>query len=47
MDSAKGRDHMMKARGLGILFDGQPGLFNAITDMDGVTVGHTTLIAGD
>ncbi len=28
-------------------FDGQPGALNAITDVPGVTVGHTTLIEGE
>ncbi len=36
-----------RARDLGIPFDGSPGRFNAITDVVGVEVGHTTLIAGD
>jgi len=36
-----------RARELGIPFDGQPGPLNAITDVAGVTVGHTTLISGD
>jgi D-aminopeptidase len=36
-----------KARDLGIPFDGTPGPFNAITDVVGVAVGHTTLISGD
>jgi D-aminopeptidase len=35
-----------RARDLGVPFDGQPGPFNAITDVRGVEVGHTTLIAG-
>jgi D-aminopeptidase len=35
-----------RARDLGIPFDGTPGQFNAITDVKGVEVGHTTLIAG-
>jgi D-aminopeptidase len=34
-----------RARDLGIPFDGQPGPLNAITDVAGVTVGHTTLIS--
>jgi D-aminopeptidase len=40
---------MSKARGreIGIPFDGTPGAYNAITDVPGVTVGHTTLIAGE
>jgi D-aminopeptidase len=36
-----------RARNLGIPFDGTPGQFNAITDVAGVTVGHTTLISGE
>ncbi|HEY6645064.1 P1 family peptidase [Povalibacter sp.] len=36
-----------RARGLGIPFDGQPGVYNAITDIAGVTVGYSTLIEGD
>ncbi len=35
-----------RAREIGILLDGTPGPFNAITDVSGVTVGHTTLISG-
>lgn len=35
-----------RARDLGIPFEGVPGKFNAITDVDGVLVGHTTLISG-
>jgi D-aminopeptidase len=36
-----------RARDLGIPFDGAPGPFNAITDVGGVEVGHTTLISGN
>jgi D-aminopeptidase len=36
-----------RARDLGVPFDGTPGPFNAITDVAGVTVGHTTLISGE
>jgi D-aminopeptidase len=36
-----------RARDLGIPFDGMPGPLNAITDVKGVEVGHTTLISGD
>jgi D-aminopeptidase len=36
-----------RARDLGVPFDGTPGLNNAITDVKGVEVGHTTLISGD
>jgi D-aminopeptidase len=37
----------IRARDLGIPFDGQPGPLNAITDVAGVEVGHTTIIRGD
>ena len=36
-----------RARDLGVPFDGTPGAHNAITDVKGVEVGHTTLISGD
>ena len=36
-----------RARDLGVPFDGMPGPLNAITDVKGVEVGHTTLISGD
>jgi L-aminopeptidase/D-esterase-like protein len=35
-----------RARDLGVPFDGNPGANNAITDVKGVEVGHTTLISG-
>ncbi|HZP17389.1 MAG TPA: P1 family peptidase, partial [Terriglobales bacterium] len=35
-----------RARDLGVPFDGTPGPLNAITDVAGVEVGHTTLISG-
>src|SRR5687767_8834266 len=35
-----------RARELGIPLEGTPGPLNAITDVKGVEVGHTTLIAG-
>ncbi len=35
-----------RARDLGIPFDGTPGRFNAITDVRGVEVGHTTIVRG-
>jgi len=37
----------LRARDLGVPFDGTPGALNAITDVAGVTVGHTTLISGE
>ena len=36
-----------RARDLGVPFDGTPGPLNAITDVTGVIVGHTTLISGE
>ncbi len=35
-----------RARDLGVPFDGTPGPLNAITDVAGVTVGHSTIIKG-
>ncbi len=35
-----------RARDLGIPFSGTPGKFNAITDVAGVEVGHSTIISG-
>src|SRR5215813_7485749 len=35
-----------RARDLGIPFDGTPGALNAITDVQGIEVGYTTLISG-
>ena len=37
----------VRARDLGVPFDGTPGPFNAITDVAGVEVGQVTLISGD
>lgn len=37
----------VRARDLGVPFDGNPGSFNAITDVPGVEVGSTTLIRGE
>jgi D-aminopeptidase len=36
-----------RGRDLGVPFDGAPGEWNAITDVQGVEVGETTLISGD
>lgn len=36
-----------RARDLGVPFDGNPGALNALTDVKGIEVGHTTLISGD
>jgi len=46
-DAADPPAHKPRARDLGIPFDGTPGPLNAITDVEGVLVGHTTLISGD
>ena len=35
-----------RARELGVPFDGIAGQFNAITDVRGVEVGHTTIVEG-
>ena len=40
-------DDTIRARDLGIPFDGTPGPLNAITDVAGVEVGYTTLIEGE
>lgn len=40
-------DHRPRARDLGIPFEGDPGPWNAITDVAGVEVGYTTLIEGE
>jgi L-aminopeptidase/D-esterase-like protein len=37
----------VRARDLGVSFDGTPGQLNAITDVAGVEVGYTTLIRGE
>jgi D-aminopeptidase len=38
---------IIRARDLGIPFEGTPGKLNAITDVPGVEVGYTTLISGE
>jgi L-aminopeptidase/D-esterase-like protein len=38
---------IVRARDLGVPFDGTPGPLNAITDVAGVEVGYTTIIRGD
>ncbi|MDH3806928.1 MAG: P1 family peptidase, partial [Gammaproteobacteria bacterium] len=40
-------DDRPRARDLGIPLEGTPGSLNAITDVPGITVGHTTIIEGD
>jgi D-aminopeptidase len=41
------RDMKRRARDIGIPFTGVPGPLNAITDVAGVEVGHTTLVRGN
>ena len=36
-----------RARDLGVPFDGKTGKYNAITDVQGVEVGHSTIISGE
>src|SRR5256714_4965920 len=38
---------IVRARDLGLPFEGTPGKLNAITDVPGVEVGYTTLISGE
>src|SRR6266700_2587687 len=38
---------VVRARDLGVSFDGTPGKLNSITDVPAVEVGYTTLISGD
>jgi D-aminopeptidase len=42
--AAQGRP--VRARDLGVPFDGSPGPLNGITDVKGVTVGHATIVRG-
>ncbi|HLJ92433.1 MAG TPA: P1 family peptidase [Gemmataceae bacterium] len=46
-DNPKPGQAKPRARDLGIPFEGTPGPLNAITDVKGVEVGYTTLIAGE
>jgi D-aminopeptidase len=41
------RGGKIRARNLGVPFEGTPGPHNAITDVVGVTVGHSTIVAGE
>jgi D-aminopeptidase len=41
------KQETVRARDLGIPFEGTPGKWNAITDVAGVEVGYTTLISGE
>jgi L-aminopeptidase/D-esterase-like protein len=45
--AALGAEARPRARGLGVPFEGTPGVNDAITDVPGVEVGHTTLVSGD
>ena len=40
-------EEKLRARDLGVPFGGEPGPLNAITDVDGVEVGHTTIVTGN
>lgn len=40
-------DGLLRARGLGLEFEGEPGANNAITDVPGVLLGHSTIIEGE
>jgi D-aminopeptidase len=42
-----GEVKVVRARDLGVPFDGTPGKLNSITDVPGVEVGYTTLISGE
>ena len=46
-EAPTGTAHDYRARDLGIPFDGDPGPFNAITDVPSVEVGHVTLVDGN
>lgn len=46
-EAKPGRQRKARARDLGIPFEGAPGTFNAITDVAGVEVGHSTIIRGE
>lgn len=43
----QGTGQLSRARDIGIPFDGTPGPLNAITDVEGIMVGHVTLIEGE
>ena len=45
--SLVGKKKKVRARDLGVPFDGEQGRLNAITDVDGVAVGHSTIISGN
>jgi len=47
LSTAQAQAQKPRARELGVPFEGTPGPFDAITDVAGVEVGHTTLISGD
>jgi L-aminopeptidase/D-esterase-like protein len=47
LGSAEAQTPKPRARDLGVPFEGTPGPLNAITDVTGIEVGHTTLISGD
>lgn len=46
-EAALGRRRRLRAREMGLPLEGQPGRWNAITDVPGVEVGQVTLIRGE
>ncbi len=40
-------ERQVRARDLGVMFEGTPGAVNAITDVSGVEVGYSTIISGE
>ncbi len=46
LSTSSGFEQKPRARDLGIPFGGTPGPLNAITDVSGVEVGHSTIISG-
>ncbi len=46
LPAAGGAQDIPRARDIGVPFDGAPGPLNAITDVVGLEVGHTTLMSG-
>ena len=47
MELGTGTEAKARARDLGIPFEGKTGQLNAVTDVEGIEVGHCTLISGE
>lgn len=47
VDGAEPAEGAVRARDLGIAFDGEPGRWNAITDVPGLEIGYVTIIADE